>query len=189
MSIIRNGLCAAIFSLGATASQALPVTIDFEVDLYSDISAYDAAPGYGTLVYEDGFVFGTTGDVTLTPLAGLISFSMTLFTGKTYEQTFTAADDSEYDAFPEVYFYDQELYGIDFFVDGLATSMLAPGVEMVLASYDCGCFGEFFLSTGLGDPNRLTVFAGTADVPVPAALPLMLGGIAAFGLIARRRKG
>jgi hypothetical protein len=24
---------------------------------------------------------------------------------------------------------------------------------------------------------------------VPAALPLMLGGIAAFGLIARRRKG
>jgi hypothetical protein len=53
---------------------------------------------------------------------------------------------------------------------------------------------------GFGDPSEfltaydlndfiITVAGVTAPVPVPAALPLMLGGIAGLGLLARRKRG
>jgi hypothetical protein len=187
MSFIRNGLCAAVLCLSATASQALPVTVDFEVDLIGDIPGYLGAPGFGTLTYEDGDVIGTTGDITLTPTTGFLSFSMTLFAGEAYEQTFTLSDDYEYPDFPMLYFFDEELYGMDFVVDGGFTPIAAPGVGFVLANYDCFCGGDIFLNDGPNGENYLTVVV--ASVPVPAALPLMLGGIGLLGVAARRRKG
>lgn len=201
MSIIRNGLCAAMFSLSAISAQAAVQTVNFDVDLYSFNPAYDFAPGFGKLVYDDAALTNVGDEAmalsahTADPLdpldydvlAGLISFSLTLFTGETYEQTFTAADDAEYPALPEIYFFEGELFGMDFFVDEEFTTFLAPGFFAVMASYNCGCGGEFFLSTGPGVPNELTVVLG--EVPVPAALPLMLGGIAGLGLLVRRRKG
>jgi hypothetical protein len=201
MSMIRNGLCAAMVSLSAISAQAAVQTVNFDVDLFSFNAAYDLAPGSGTLVYNDAELTNVGEEAmalsarTADPgdpldydvLAGLISFSLTLFTGETYQQTFTAADDAEYPDLPEIYFFDGELFGMDFFVDEEFTTFLAPGFFAVMANYTCGCGGEFFLSTGLGVPNELTVVLG--EVPVPAALPLMLGGLGLLGLAARRRKG
>ena len=39
-----------------------------------------------------------------------------------------------------------------------------------------------------GDGNNVTLVGSVSQVPVPAALPLMLAGLAGLGLFARRRK-
>jgi hypothetical protein len=202
MSFIRNGLCAALLSISATASQAAEVTVNFNVEVIGDIPAYVGLTSYGTLVYNNEFLTGSGEEAlaftayTADPLdpddydvvAGLVSFSMTMFVGETFEQTFTAADDAWEPDFPEFYFFDGELYGVDFVVDELFTPIDAPGVDVVLAAYNCFCGGEFTLSAGAGDPNVLTAVVAS-PIPVPAALPLMLGGLGLLGVAARRRKG
>lgn len=57
------------------------------------------------------------------------------------------------------------------------------------ASSELGIGDSFFITySGSGAVDALVFDDGVSVVPVPAALPLMLGGMAAFGLVARRRK-
>jgi hypothetical protein len=200
MSFIRHSLCAAILSLSATAAQAASVTVEFELDVVGYIPTYASAPGFGTLVYDDANLTGI-GEETLAMtayiadpsdpddydvVAGLISFSITMFAGETYEQTFTASDDVWPDVFPEFYFFDGDLYGIEFYVSEEFTPIMAPGVYDLGAFFDCGCSGDFYYDS-VSDTNVLEVEVNA--IPVPAALPLMLGGLGLLGLLARRRKG
>lgn len=58
-----------------------------------------------------------------------------------------------------------------------------PG--LVLAAGDSF---TIFWEDGIAAPVALTASFSTTAVPVPAALPLMIGGIAALGAVARKKK-
>ena len=69
------------------------------------------------------------------------------------------------------------------------TSNPGPG-GMYIDSGDVGFGDPVFFSTAYDLNDFIITVAGvTAPVPVPAALPLMLGGIAGLGLLARRKRG
>ena len=53
-------------------------------------------------------------------------------------------------------------------------------------TYDSGGAHVSYAQTVIGTPGGLYT---VTDVPVPAAAPLMLGALAAFGVVARRRRG
>lgn len=203
MSFIRNGLCAVLLSLSATMSQAAVQTVSFEVEVIGDLPAYVGTMGFGAITYDDAALTGVGEEAmainayTADPFdpfdydvaPGLLGFSLTLFPGTAIEQTFTAADDEDYPDFPELYFYDGQLFGTDYLVDEHDVAILAPGVHTLFAAFFPGLGGEFFPAIPGGDAAYLTVVLVSADIPVPAALPLMLGGLGWLGVAARRRKG
>jgi hypothetical protein len=68
---------------------------------------------------------------------------------------------------------------------GSSASAIAslPGFDML-----AGESFTIFWEDGVSAPVALTASFSTTAVPVPAALPLMIGGIAALGAVARKRK-
>ena len=101
--------------------------------------------------------------------------------------TFTHLDDPdlfvEFSVFEGLDGFDHEVFGFGFSVrpengPDVASRLIAAGLP---GGFDA----NFFLASSI--VANVTVQPAAA-VPLPAALPLMLTGLAAFGLLARRRK-
>lgn len=71
------------------------------------------------------------------------------------------------------------------------TSFGATGAAFdFLGGFDMAAGDAFtiFWEDGISAPVGLTASFQTSEIPVPAALPLLLGGIAALGAVARKKK-
>jgi hypothetical protein len=181
---------AAIFSTAfAAGAMAAPVTVDFEAEVLSNqvVDEFGFPAGF-----DDTFV-GSTGmgsftfDDSMTGFVPIDAFSLTLGLGGV-TQTFTEADldpflggevfvDSDGTAL-DVFF---EIFDDDAFTLAFEDIIDAPGVFAIEAIS--------FTPGGDGMPAfvGLEIQTTPAPIPLPASLPILLSGFAAFGLVRSRR--
>ena len=160
---LKTQIIAAALVSFMSAGAASAASFDFSFD----IAGADYA-GYGTF---NGDLQGDS-DTILNMTDMKLSYTTG---GRTYANTGNPIDGGEW-----------SLSGV---TADWGTNAPGPG-GMYIGGGDVGFGDPVFFSTAYDLNDFIITVAGvTAPVPVPAALPLMLGGIAGLGLLARRKRG
>lgn len=178
----------ATFSAGVAmlaAGPALAVTIDFTATVAE--GPFTGESGTGTLTYDASLLTGAGIDILgRVPDDFLIvdpTLDLVLLTPE--GSTFTASNDADFPDFPKFVFDYGDLTFVSY--------ALVSGVNGFDFS-DFGIAAVFFdeltlLADGSADIVGVVqlIDDAPAPVPLPASLPLLLGGLGAFGLSRRRR--
>jgi hypothetical protein len=131
---------------------------------------FTGVTGTGSFGFDSSLITGS-GDEILT--GGDLDLDFTIF-----GQSFTEADDLDFDVRPALFVRDGNPRALDFFVvqkfrtPTLFAFFISPEVDLV----------------ALGPESFGASVAAVSQIPLPAALPLALGGIAALGLLGLRRR-
>ena len=208
--LTASALTAA--ALVAAPAAAAPLDFFFNILTVSDDPAYDGLSGSGTVTIEDTLLTGVGEEILLLSTAdsggdpgevvgGLLSLSVTMFTGQSFEQAFTQDDDVDFPDFPQALFIDGELDAIDFVVAEAFADNLTPIDAPDVISFGSGFFEDLVgvapavATLSVTAPTAAVAAAPTfeftvvttSEIPLPAAAPLMLVGLAGFAAL--RRKG
>ena len=180
--MFRALLAAAVVTIAASVpsgpAKASLFQVQFEIDYVLGIRQ-DLLGGLitGTLEATDigNLVIDANGGTTTLPGA-LVNLDLD-FNG----QAFASTDDADYPAYPEVFFLDYTPVYVDAqFVESSSLQIDEPYVTQIdiptvidcdLNTYECTGYAEIV----------------SAEVPLPAGLPLLATGMLAFGLIKRQR--
>lgn len=163
---LKSTTLGIVFALGLCSGALNAATVPYSFEV-----AVDSGPSSGSLL-TGGLSYD---DMNLTGV-GEEYIALESFTFSFEGDNLTLADD----LFAEAAFYDGVLLGISYNVTLPAYSVsFVPGffaIDEAYFSYDLSSEGAGF--------GSLTITA----VPTPAALPLLLSGIGAFGLIGQRHR-
>lgn len=141
---------------------------------------FDGTVGTGSVTFDESLLTGTDGEELNPATDPSFDLSFLLF-----GQLFSAFDDIDFDEFPELTFdASGEPTNIDFVVEennpDNPTDIVQAGVTAIdLVGLSPDPFGNGFIT----DISVTEISA----VPIPATLPLFLGGLLAGGLLLRRR--
>ncbi|MGF1641472.1 MAG: VPLPA-CTERM sorting domain-containing protein [Rhodospirillales bacterium] len=198
MSFRLNGLgsalaAAAVFVLAvhATPSHAVLVTTTFQGTVTADNSGsnpFGLVTGNaisGSATYDDALVVGTSTDESIA-IDGLAGWNFSITLGSF---TFGQADVTD-QTFTTFFFNLGKLDGIRFFIEPITFTGFG---EQTIEDFQGGraLFVEAFpdgLPVLLEAEWDFTNATAPTPVPVPAALPLFLSGLAALGFAGWRRR-
>ena len=130
--------------------------------------------GNGSFTYDDSLIFGS-GSEFIGPLDGL-AVEFTIF-----GQLFTELDDIAFPGYPELSLFDGEPESLDFIVYELDPNNPTPITDPGVLGFD---MFDIIRQTNGSFLAEVEVLAAT--IPILAALPLLLAGLASLGLIGRR---
>lgn len=139
---------------------------------------FDGTLGTGFFSYDES-ALTNIGSEFLTPGDGLI-VEFTLF-----GQTFSTSDDIDFNAFPELEFFDGQIFSLAFLVSEVPTFGGANTRPINQTGVQAFELFDLFDNGAGGFDAPITVTA--VAVPLPASLPLMLAALGALGFAARRR--
>jgi len=179
--IVQVGIVAAGLVMGTSASAA--------VVIYNPITDGPTPIG-STLVTSDDLVVGDT-----------VTATEELLPGDKAEFTFTALEDLRVSRIALSGTDNRgglDLANVEFGLTSATTDTFDSIVSFGLTgaafdslagfTLDAGEAFTLFWEDGIEAPVGLTASFQTTAVPVPAALPLLLGGIAALGAVSRKKK-
>jgi hypothetical protein len=186
----------AALALGAAAANAGATVLTF--DGLTDMMYGDGLPLAANMYYDGtNLVYEESGyRVTLNApgaAAGAASISDGTFNPQTYNWhdgidngndtfvTLTRVDGGRFD----LHSFDYATLGSALFTDGTLQAFLDEGVGTWGTALN-GIMELRFTSSAANELDNVDVAAAT--VPLPGTLPLLMGGMAAFGLARRRRR-
>jgi hypothetical protein len=172
----------------AGTSQAAPVSFDlFAYFLDGPLVGSPLDPVRLTILYDDDWLTSGTaddGDGALTPFEGL---EIAVFGTLGFETV-----DVDYPDFPEVVFEDYIPVSIDFLIDWFTFPELADfGIKKWRIGGDVrsnGTFPDLFSLDYDQATGTYSTGSTVAEIPLPAGLPLLAGGLGLLLLAARRRR-
>jgi hypothetical protein len=187
----RNFLSVVAFSVLGLGTVAEAAIVNIRATVVNGMYGPDSVsgvPGFsvlGTLSYDDAAAIDTdivnTGtEAALNPSFGNVRLSFDLGV-----MTLTEENDADFDSFPRVTFIDGLLDDINYevkhgvngavllpyYVEGFRFLRLTPGTEP--GTFDVG------VEVAYGDPS---------EVPLPAGLPLLGGGLVLLGALRKRMR-
>jgi hypothetical protein len=178
MKTLSHSLLAGAFLAFAATSASDAATVNLDLTIANGAFAGNAVTG--SVTYDETFVPGT-GSVSLSVGSGLLGLLLTL-----EGQVFDMTNDIDYPSWPRVDFED----GLMTLIDFLVSEVDLDNPTMI----DALDVGSFSISS-ITDPGAGGAITGDvainysiAPVPLPAGLPLLVAGLGAFGLVARRRR-
>lgn len=173
-------------ALCATAMAASPALATTSFDLTATVlnGAYAGDSFIGSITYDETLLTGID-EEDLAPVGSTVpgvtpdaAFAIAFTDGV---NSLNETDDFDYPNFPIFSFFEGDLVGIEFEVDFLSASfdLLDLGI---LAFF----FEDDLAFDGVGYSIGVDVFY-IADIPLPAGLPLLVGGLAGFAALRRRQ--
>lgn len=175
-------LCAASAAMvlaGPATAAMLSYDVEFEVTLTDAATAGFLGTVFdGTIAFDDSLL-DINGDGVIAGSDLALDF---IFDGIAYDET----NDIDYDFFPEVEVVDNMLATIDLVIEAGFNGAAFTDPNVFLLTSITDFFFDSSTDTYLADVTLNDV--GFGVVPLPAGAPLMLGGLAALGLMSRRRK-
>ncbi len=198
MKILASAVLAAVLTLGGAAANAASVTVGsftFDNSAYADTSAVAA----GSVFNVGNMVGGTLNSVVSGFGSGdVISFGFTdntLVNGAGFDllifEGFSLAENSN---------LSLTLNGSSIFGTFQESATTASNFTVNIFAYDLSDLGVgagqsvsgslFITPTSISTPDIAAIAAigSVAPVPLPAGLPLLLAGLGAFGIAARRKR-
>jgi hypothetical protein len=163
--------CAAAIALACAGSAVTAATVSYAITgtvtrVWGDDQGLLGTTGTGTLSYDESRI-----DPLDQRLVGPdVDLSLTIF-GTTWDET----SDDNYPHFPWIEFVDNEPTFLDF---TRSVDIPDPRIDLFYVISD---FAE-------QADGSLAFDIGVQAIPLPAALPLALGGVAALGLIGLLRR-
>lgn len=163
----------------------MPVSADaittFDISGTVADGAFSGAVGSGSVSFNEALLTGVTGEFLNPGNDADFALSFSLF-----GQLFSAFDDIDFDDFPLLTFDENgNPTDIDFVVDEASLTNPTDIVQAGVASFDLFGLSQDPFSSGL--ITGISVNGGISAVPLPATLPLFLGGLLAGGFLLRRR--